>query len=476
MKFKISQGIFLSLLLLAVIFTGCSGDSPVEELTEGVEGPSQVIVNEESDQFTATGPTGADYLWQVESNLGSFTAPNNAKTKFKAFDQALNQGIIDISVFIDSTEKTVENIEVLGQKSETEYAQGTFHSIAATADMKRKGYVAVGTVGNSLELDAYKEPYMVKADNRGITIDEKTFKRDGRFYNVQDFVRKGLGDYYYLIGYGIVNDDVNEAFVLEVNNKMVIKKRYDSDSVQTGDAYLRSGIISKTIFTNDHLIAVGNKEVNTGYAPYIIDINTNDDSDYEHHVLDNNYGHDFSKDYYNLESIVETDNGYIAVGFAGSDRENSEGIILELDKNFNVTNVDDTSITEKLFRIKKVENVEGVNYVVVGKQGYVGEIEDTDSGLSITSDNIGSATYRDVIVDGSNYVVVGAEGSNGVVAKLTAGNLVAGTSFENSYGTYLYSGDIATDGDYLLAGHLNETSYVVKIEPTNGTVVDRVKE
>lgn len=486
MIFKNQKKLILgvAILVLGLIFVGCSGDSAVKELTEDVDGPSQVIVNEESDQFKATGPIGADYTWSVGSGLGDFTAPNSAKTKFIASADALKQGTIDMSVLIDNTEKTVEDIEVLKQENETEYANGTFHSIATAADLRREGYVAVGAVGDNIsDLSAYKEPYMVKADNRSITLDEKVFDRDGRFYNVQDFVREGMGDYYYLIGYGIVNGDVNEAFVLEVNNKMEIKKEYDSNSVNTGDAYLRSGIISEKFFTNDHVIAVGNKEVdNENYAPYIIDINTNNDEDFESYVLDSDSSlgtiSDSFNSYYNLESIVETDSGYIAVGFTGSSRSDATGIILELDENFNVTEVN-PDVTEMLFRIKKVEGVKGVDYVVVGSQGYVGEMDYSNGDLSsITNSNIGTATYRDVLVDGSNYVVIGAEaeGSSGVVTKLTAGSLTNDPIFKENYGSYLYSGDIATDGDYLLAGKRNGTSYVVKIDPTEGNIVNRVKE
>ncbi|MBM7556216.1 hypothetical protein [Halanaerobacter jeridensis] len=477
----------IAILVLGIVFTGCSGDSAVTELTEDVDGPPQVIVNEKSDQFTATGPTGSDYSWQVANGLGTFTNRTSNKTKFIASKEALNQGRIDISVLIDNTEKTIEDIEVLSNDSKTEYAKGSFHSIVSTDDMNRKGYLAAGTVGD-LNSSNSRHPYMVKADNRGVTIEKKEFNREGRFYEVKDFVRTARGDYYYLIGYGTVNGDVSQEFVLELNNKMVINKDYNSGGITTGDTYLRSGIISKNIFASDHVIAVGNTRLDNGnLAPYIIDINTNDAADVTPHILDNDYGYEFANSYYNLESIVEINNGYIAVGFTGANRSGAEGIILRLNSEFNVTEVN-TSITEKLFKIKKVKNVTGVDYVVVGDNGYIGEIDDNSSNLTITSDNIGTARYRDVLVDGSNYIVVGAKDSNnddkydqGVVSKLTAGSLANSDSFTQNYGSYLYSVDKATDGDYLLAGHSTSNdgstnSYVVKINPSDGSVVDRVKE
>ena len=461
-------------LLFGFVFTGCSGDSAVTELTNDVDGPKQMIVGEESYEFRASGSTGADYLWQVDDGLGSFTETNSATTRFIPSDKALQAGTIDLQVLINNKIEEIKNIEVLGTESKTEYAQGTFHSIVATKDLKRKGYVAVGTVGN-LDLEDYKEPYMLKAGNDGIIIDEKQFNRDGRFYNVQDFVRTGLGDYYYLIGYGRGNGDVYEAFILEVNNKMEVKKEYNSKKITTGNAYLRSGIIAKTIFTNDHVIAVGNKELDNGnYAPYIIDINTNNINNFEHHTLN------LTNPYYNLESIVETSNGYIAVGFTNdseSTRKGANGFIVKLDSDFNVLGVNE-NITEKLYRIKKVENVNEVDYVLVGELGYVAEVKNDNNNLGITETNIGSATYRDVIVDNGNYIIVGHDTSKdqGVVLKLTAGNLTEASSFEKNYGSYLYSIDKATDGDYLLAGHNNNSSYVVKIDPTAAEPVNRIKE
>lgn len=469
-----------AVLLLGLIFTGCSGDSAVSDLTENVEGPSQVIVNEESDTFTATGPTGADYLWRVEDGLGTFTNSRSSETEFIPSEAALEAGTIDINVQIDNEEKTVEDIEVLSNDSQTEYVKGTFHSIIATEDMKRNGYIAAGTAGD-LDLSEYKEPYMLKADNRGIVIDEKKFNRDGRFYDIQDVVRKALGDYYYLIGYSRVSGDVNEAFVLRVNNKMEIEKTYNSDNLSTGDAFLRSGIISKSFFSSNHVIAVGNKELDNGnYAPYIIDINTSNTEDFARYTLSSDI---LDNPYYNLESIVETDDGYLAVGFTNDNqasRSGAEGIILKLDSEFNVLGVN-RSITEKIFRIKEVENPDGVDYVLVGDSGYVAEIEDEGSNLRITETDLGTATYRDVIVDGSSYIIVGEDSNQGVVAKLTVDDLSAGTSFEKNYGTYLYGVDQATDGDYLLAGHStsqdgSNNSYVVKINPNDGTIVKRVKE
>jgi len=484
--------VLVVILLMGMMLVGCTGDDATKELTEGVEGPSEVIVGEESDEFVATAETGASYTWQVNGEgLGTFTAPQSAKTKFIASETALEEGTIEIRVVINNEPKEWMQIEVLNAKSETEYAAGAFHGIVSTADMKRNGYIAAGTIGI---LGDNNKPYMVKSDNRGITIDEKEFDRGGRFYDVQDVTSVGLGDVYYLIGYGQISGDINEAFALKLNKKMEVEKKYNSTESSNNDAYLRSGIISKNVFANNHLIAVGNRMLDNGdYAPYIVDINVAKEEEIAHHVLDSGYSqeYDFANPYYNLESIVEFNGGYLAVGFTNPtdpSRIGAKGIIMPMDEGFNVETVN-TEITEKLYKIKKVNNDK---CVVVGENGYIAEIDESGNLIGsgnkpLNDENI---VFRDVIVEENNYVVVGQDtqgnddktDDEGVLVKITKDNLAKNNTFGvNNYANYLYGVAKATDGDYVAVGSSmkadgSTNSYIVKVNPTEGTVVNRVKE
>ncbi|TDX52920.1 hypothetical protein [Orenia marismortui] len=471
--FKEKKLILLLLsLVTAILITGCSGDTSIVELTKDVDGPSQVIVGEESDEFTVTGKTGSTYYWEVKElsgeNLGYFTNQTGSKTRFVASTDALEKDTIEIRALISNEPQEWIEIEVLGSKHENKFYKGGFHSIVATKDSSLtsdyKGYLAGGYIKDVGDLEP--SPYIVKADNRGLMIHEKEYEGDGRFYDIEDIVLTGVGDRYYVIGYRRLNRDYFEPYIAKLNKKFEKVEQYTYPKPIYGDSFLKGaiGIEENVSMGITHIVAAGSYQVESGeVVPYLakVDVETNEMETKIIPGIDGSYS--------SLSAIAETSQGYLAVGesdYAGTNR----AFIISLDSELTQTGIVDIQDSQRLHQIKKV----GDNrFVVVGEDGYVGIVD--SKGSILTKLNIDSnLSFRDILVDNGDIILVGQDRSSqeGVVYKVDESTNNA--TLLGSYGNYLHAITKSTDGYYLLAGtSIDFYNYAVKIDPDTGQLVDR---
>ncbi|OCL28049.1 hypothetical protein U472_02290 [Orenia metallireducens] len=483
MLIKKKEIILLSLMLLVAVMAGCSGDEVLTQGDDDYQIPLEVIAGISSAQYDANfeASGGSEYYWEVDGGIayGSFNDVTLSKPEFTATNTALQEGQVRIRVTIDQEVKPWLIVDVVDNNNETEFYEGAFHVVVPTQDNNKEGYLAAGFSGG-IGLSDPKVPYAVKTEETGLTVwdtkrNELFGSMDGRFYGINDIVYPMGGDKYFLIGYRAENNSKYQAYSVKLNNKGEKEDEWSyGDPVK--DVYLRDGIGIKEDSTRvNYIVAVGNSGTKSEADPYIIkinvtnndDINDSDVETFSPQISQLNY------DYYNLQSIIETINGYLVAGYVGTDSENTEGIIIELDKNFAVKNYSKYTDIKKLYKI--AENGNG-NFVVVGSNAYVAEVDSSLTAIQLNFNLNYTADFRDVLIDGDSYILVGqdVENNGGIAVKITNGTL--DESFNVRKGSYLYSIAKATDGNYLLAGYSNnQKAYIVKIN-SSGDVVPRVAQ
>ncbi|WP_027339198.1 YncE family protein [Halonatronum saccharophilum] len=519
---KFRKSLLLVLLLaMGVLVVGCSEDSFVRRafrgesnrtsFIEGVTGPRQVIVDQESRDFEVDAvkineEVGEEisYQWILgDSNLAEFTSPNEAQTKVIG----RNPGITTVKVIVDGVQSGEIPFEVLREYNENYYTyyetikdindelESGFHAIVPAQDSTRRGYIAVGyTDRNNNQV----YPYIVKANRQGMTIWDKKVGDEGehgRFYGIQDVVYPfGGNDWYYLIGYQRETSKNYRPYIAKMNNVGEIKHHY-LNMAPSNDAYLRDGIAiqsSEVANQADQMVAVGNIGISSQSKmdPYIVVVDIVNEN--EGSVDGENMNTIIVKDdalltekYYNLESIVRTKDGFLAAGLVGNSRDNSNGILMRFNDTFELQEVygsyGGSSSLPRLWKLKGEDNHgfigEEDEFVVVGDNGYVARVDLSSGKIEIKdSTNISDVSiFRDLLNVDDGYILVGTDGSNGVVYKVD--NNLRNAKHLGDYGTYIHSIAESTDGDYYyLAGTGRRDGrirgYVVKID-NNGDIVKR---
>ena len=486
-KRKLILGV--AVLLLALIFTGCSGDSNSTEgsgIIDEINHPDFVIENDSdptvfSVKTTANNPT---YQWVVEnSELAEFTDATEKESYLNPTSEGIKVGQVNIQVKVNDTVSQKIEVALLGEKHENTYGgdgSDQFHAIIATKDMNNKGYIAAGykqVADKTAKHEYEKDAFVARADKRGVTDWTNTVDGSGdsidnepaddRFMAIEDITKFGFKDEYFVIGYQWTTNEQYEGYIMRVNRDGELNNEYTD--LRGDNVFLRSAVL------NDYLIVVGNEGSKSGANGYIakIDPEKNEDAIKKRFSVT-------GKDYTRLTSVEKTnDDKYVITAFAGVDSNTTNAYFVKLDSTLDVDNpLKEIKIKHNDNSIKRLYSIEPTsdgNYVVVGStndgNGFMAKV-DSDGNHEFTKEYKDVTAVRDVVErhDNNGYILVSNDGS--VVKTDNQGAQSDVVTLADNLRSVTQSAD--GNNNYLVAGRKDNDAYAAKLND-NLAKVNRIQ-